>query len=66
MYEYAFETLYVGGGFWMNNDTYEHRKLIDRYAQEGWRFAGFVPSRFTGNGGIKEIDLVFEKEVGQV
>lgn len=38
-------------------------KLLHLTAAKGWRFAGFVPSKFTSNGGIKEIDLVFEREV---
>jgi hypothetical protein len=40
-----------------------HRAIIDRYAAEGWRYVGFVPSRFSGEGGMKEVDLIFEKEV---
>ena len=62
MYIYEYETLHTGGGFWIDNFDQRHREIIDRRAAAGWRFAGFVPSRFTGNGGIKEIDLVFEKE----
>lgn len=63
MYEYAYETVYTGGGFWLDNSNKEHRDIIASYAAQGWRFAGFVPSRFTTNGGIKELDLVFEREV---
>lgn len=63
MYEYAYETIYTGGGFFMDNSSQEHRKIIASCAAKGWRFAGFVPSKFTSNGGIKEIDLVFEREV---
>ena len=39
----------------------EHREIIARYAANGWRYIGFVPTQFSGEGGIKEIDLVFEK-----
>ena len=46
----------------MDNSSQEHREIIASYAAKGWRFVGFVPSRFTGNGGIKELDLVFERE----
>lgn len=63
MYEYAYETVYTGGGFFMDNSSQEHRKIIASYAAKGWRFVAFVPSKFTSNGGIKEIDLVFEREV---
>lgn len=63
MYQYRYETLYTGGGFWIDNASNEHRDIIDRYAAEGWRYVGFVPSRFSSQGGMKEIELVFEKEV---
>ena len=63
MYEYAYETVYTGGGFFMDNSSQEHRKIKNKNAAKGWRFAGFVPSKFTSNGGIKELDLVFEREV---
>lgn len=63
MYQYQYEPLYTGGGFWIDNSGNEHRDIIDRYAAEGWRYVGFVPSRFSSQGGMKEIELVFEKEV---
>ncbi len=62
MYRYEYVPLYSGGGFWIGNQDYAHREIIDRYAAQGWRYAGYVPSKFTGNGGTKEIDLIFERE----
>lgn len=62
MYIYSYETLYTGGGMWMNNSTSEHRDIIDRRAKEGWRYVGYVPTMFTGEGGTKQIDLIFEQE----
>ena len=62
MFEYTYKTIYTGGGFFMDNSSQEHREVIASYPAKGWRFVGFVPSRFTGNGGIKELDLVFERE----
>ena len=35
MYQYEYETLYVGGGFWMNNADCQHREIIDRRAAQG-------------------------------
>lgn len=61
MYEYKYVSQRTGGGMFGGN--YEHRKVIDTYAQEGWRYIGFVPTGFTGHGGISEVDLVFEREV---
>lgn len=40
----------------------EHRELIDKYSQEGWRFITAIPTVFGGYGQVKEFDLVFEKE----
>lgn len=62
MYRYEYVPLNVGGGFWIGNENYAHRGIIDQRAAQGWRYVGYVPSRFTGEGGTKEIDLIFERE----
>lgn len=41
----------------------DHKELIDEKSKEGWRFVTFIPAAINGHGVIKEIDLVFEKEV---
>ena len=28
MYEYTYETVYTGGGFWLDNSSQEHREII--------------------------------------
>lgn len=61
MYEYQYVTLYVGGGFWLNNATCEHRAIIDQQAANGWRYVGYMPTKFSSEGGTKEIDLIFER-----
>ena len=38
------------------------RDVIDKYANDGWRYDGFVPVLQRGNGYIEEIELIFEKE----
>ncbi|WP_312813453.1 DUF4177 domain-containing protein [Sedimentibacter sp.] len=40
-----------------------HKELIDQYSKEGWRFVTVIPAAINGHGVIKEIDLVFEKEL---
>lgn len=65
MYEYCYVPLHTGGGFWIDNESCEHRQMIDQYAGEGWRYVGFVPTRFSGEGGIKELDLIFERTKGE-
>ena len=62
MYEYQYVELYTGGGFWIDNGTGAHREVIDREAREGWRYVAYVPLSFTSNGGIKSMDLIFERE----
>ena len=39
----------------------EHRAIIDRYAVQGWRYAGWVPAHIT-DGTVEQLDLVFERE----
>lgn len=65
MYCYKYVPLHTGGGFWIDNSSQEHRAIIDQHAKEGWRFVGFVPTLFSSYGGIKEMDLVFEREEEQ-
>lgn len=60
MYQYKYVSLHTGGGFWIDNSESEHRAIIDRHASEGWRYVGFIPTRFSTYGGIKEIELIFE------
>ena len=62
MYEYRYIELQVGGGIFINNSNCAHRSLIEEQAKAGWRYVGFIPNCFTGNGGLKEIDLIFERE----
>ena len=38
------------------------RDVIDKYANDGWRYVGFVPVLQRGNVYIEEIELIFEKE----
>lgn len=40
----------------------EHRELINKYSQEGWRFVAAIPNIQNGHGVITVFDLVFEKE----
>lgn len=63
MKEYVYQTYDTGGGGFLSNHDCGHRQIIDQYAAEGWRYVGFVPVLFTGHGGMKKIDLVFERDV---
>lgn len=60
MYRYQYVNV-VGEGITATKFK-EHRELIDRYAVQGWRYAGWVPAHIS-HGEIVQIDLIFEKEV---
>lgn len=61
MYIYKYEEIEVEGFF--TNEYKGHREIIDKYAREGWRFVGTIPTEFRGHGVIERMDLVFEKKV---
>lgn len=60
MYEYKYVSV-VGEGVTVTKYR-EHRELIDRYAAEGWRYTGFIPTHIS-NGEAVQLDLIFEREV---
>ena len=62
IYKYHRMTTKVSG---IGNTEYRFenmRDVIDKYANDGWRYVGFVPVLQRGNGYIEEIELIFEKE----
>lgn len=62
MYQYQYVNL-VGEGV-VATKFQEHQPLIDRYAAQGWRYVGWVPTHIT-HGEIVQMDLIFEKEVDE-
>jgi len=58
IYNYIYITAKTSGYF----RSSDHRELIDKYSQEGWRFITAIPTLSTSYGKITEFDLVFEKE----
>jgi hypothetical protein len=60
MYQYEYVTLDVEKGL-VKVTLNEHRAIIDEYAQKGYRYAGYIPTKETGYGILAQIDLVFEK-----
>lgn len=57
-YKY-FDALYIHKG---ENGRLNHREVINDLAAQGYRFVGTVPVRLMSYQGIKEFDLVFEKD----
>lgn len=46
--------LFCGAG------TMEHRQVIDAYASKGYKYVGYIPTKISDHGKIKEMDLIFE------
>ena len=67
MYRYEYETVsceFSGWGFGAGHvyGIDDYRSIIDRRAAEGWRYAGYIPTKQRGTGHIQELDLIFERE----
>lgn len=39
------------------------QEIIDKRAENGWRYVGCIPTKQRGTEHTKEMDLIFEKEV---
>ena len=65
MKEYEFVEVTPEGGLLKPFNYKDYRQIVDRYARNGYRFVGYVPTEIIGgNGGtIVKMDLVFEKDV---
>ena len=68
MYKYEFETIAAGFSGWspVSGNKYatdNYRDLINKRAEDGWRFVCVVPTIQRGTGHIEEMDLVFEKQI---
>lgn len=40
-----------------------YRDIINARAADGWRYIGYIPTKESIRGYIREMDLIFEKEV---
>jgi len=40
----------------------EHRKIINEYAEKGYRYVGYIPTKCGSYGEIGHMDLIFEIE----
>ncbi len=60
MKKYKYVRIHVGKFF--GASTEEHRKIIDEYAQKGYRYVGFIPTKMSDHGKYINIDLIFEKD----
>ena len=68
MYKYEYETVsceFGGWGFGSGNiySIDDYRSIINKRAENGWRYVGCIPTKQRGTGHTQEMDLIFEKEV---
>ena len=69
MYKYEYETVTydLGGWGFGSGNVYsiveDYRSIIEKRAAEGWRYAGYIPTKQRGTGHTEEIDLIFEKDL---
>ena len=61
MKQYEYVSLHIGK--FIGAKSEEHRRIIDDYAAQGFRYVGYIPVNLSDYGKLKDIDLVFEKEV---
>ena len=61
MYKYEYVSVSFKTGL-MSTSQNEHKEIIDKYAQNGYRYVGYIPTKEVGTGALGEIDLVFEKQ----
>lgn len=67
MYRYEYETVSYdldGWGFGSGNiyNVEDYRSIINKRAENGWRYVGCIPTKQRGTGHTQEIDLIFEME----
>lgn len=41
----------------------EHREIIDKYASEGYSYAGMIPTELSAQGCVRKMDLIFQKNI---
>lgn len=68
MYKYVYKRIEteidgwgpLGGNVYMNE---EHQETINKMAEKGYRYVGFIPVKQRGTGFISVMDLIFEKKI---
>ena len=67
MYKYEYEKVVSNFKGWgaFNGNIYnidEYQEIINKRAESGWRYVGYIPTKQRGTGHIEEFDLIFEKK----
>lgn len=61
MKEYEFVSVHIGKFCGAKSEG--HQEIIREYAGKDWRYVGYIPTNITDYGKIKDMDLVFERDV---
>ena len=61
MKKYEYVSVHIATFFGARSE--EHRQIIDEYAKKGYRYVGYIPTVISDYGKIKDMDLVFERDV---
>lgn len=62
MKKYEYVNLKLKNNVVKDATSTEHRKIIDYYAEKGFVYVGYIPTRLGPSGKIVEMDLIFETE----
>ena len=49
------------GGGELSYNSIMYLDVISYQRAQGWRYVGYLPTMFSGEGGTKEVDLIFER-----
>lgn len=59
MYQYEYVEVKSKGHLVIKNK--EHREIIKKYSENGWRFISMIPTEYNASGVVYSADLIFEK-----
>ena len=62
MKKYEYVTIKVKNNVVKDAVLSEHRQIINEYAEKGFKYAGYIPTRLGPSGKVIELDLIFETE----
>lgn len=63
MKEYKYEHIKIGGTLGVGVgfiDNFQHRDIINNYAQQGYTYKGYFPTNISSYGIITQVDMIFE------
>lgn len=60
MKKYEYVNVHIGK--FCGAKSEEHQRIIDEYAERGYRYVGYIPTNICESGKINNMDLVFEIE----